>query len=317
MVAFAYFFDFQFVRMGNFWYFFFWLLLVGLFFYTNHLCKRKGKKFTDRFVLILICLNFALHIFKQFLPRYRAEWPDGWADSLFPNLCAALIFLSPFIYLWGPKPFKDYMYYLGVISGLAVFFFPTGAMRYEEFPGGFSSAEYVFETIRFYLCHTILILAGYLMVAHGSHKLSYKRIKFVPLVFGFFFLVVGLHAIIWGPIAKLAKYPHQWVGEDGVFNNRSLGQLIANQSMVFGPQPGLDKVLRPIAERIFIPGLMSYWVDGELYYTPILWASPALLLAIAIVGPLMTYPFDSFAMRRAYEGYKQKRKLAREARREE
>ena len=303
------FFDFEFVRVGNFWYFFFMAMLAALWFILDRMCKAKGKAWTDRFVLVLVWLNFALHILKQFFPAYRREWPDGLADSLFPNLCAALILLSPFIVMWGGKIWKDYVYYLGVISGLLVFILPTGAMRYNDFPGGIHNPDYVIETLRFYACHTILVLAGYLMVARGSHQLDYHRIKWIPLTFLSFFALVGLHAILWGPVFKLAKFPHEWLGENGVLYNLNNGNNISNQSMVFGPQPAIDPVVRTIARYIFIPGLQVYYVDGVMHFTPILWMAPILLILIAILGPIMTYPFDKLDMRRDFLGFKIQRAM--------
>lgn len=288
--VFADFFDFKYVAIGNFWYFFFIALIAGVGIFLYRLCGRKGKKFTDRFVLILAWVNFALHFFKQFFPGYRQEWPDGLADSLFPNLCAALIFATPFILMWGRKTWKDYLYYIGIASGIVAITMPTGAMRYADFPEGFLSFDYAIEVMRFYFCHAVLIYVGLLTVAKGSHELSFKRIKWIPLTFAFFFLVVGLHAIIWGPIAKLQGFPTEWVGENGVLNNLSLGQQIANQSMVFGPQPALDPFIRPLAQ-FFIPYLMVYSVGDTLYYTPILWMAPFFVLTIYLLAPLVTYPF--------------------------
>lgn len=306
--------DLSFVRIGNLHYFVGIALAFLCPLFGALLSRKIGKKGSHILILVLLWSNLALHFLKQFFPGYRSLWPDGLADSLAPNLCAALIMASPFIYLWGPKPLKDYMYYLGIISGLVAIFVPTGAMRYDAYPGGFSNPDYVIEVLRFYYCHLVLITAGFLMVFSGNHKLDYRRLKFLPLTFALFLAIVAFHAILWGPIFKLKNFPTEWVGENGVLYNLSKGQEIANQSMAFGPQPAFAKILGDIP-RYFIPGIMTYMVEGKIYFTPVLWVMPFIVLATVLVGPLMTYPFDRFAMKTAWLGFRQKRAMAKEAKR--
>ena len=307
----ASFFDLKYVQFFNFWYFFFIIATAVSVFVLDGVCAKKGRVYTDRLVMTLVWINFGLHLFKQFFPGYREKWPDGFADSLCPNFCAALILFSPFILHWGRPSWKDYMYYMGVISGIVAILLPSGLMRYDDFPNGITSFDYVLEVVRYYFCHAVIILAGYLMVAHGSHKLEFSRIKYLPFTLLFICILVGAHSIIWGPIFKLKDFPHDWLGEDGVLNNLSIHNQIANQSMIFGPQPSVDGIIRPIA-KFFIPYLMVYNYDGKIYFTPILWVEPFFLILIATVGSAMTYPFDKLGVKSSFEAFRQRRRMAKE-----
>ena len=291
------------IQIGNFYYFLFLALLVGISVFSVMLCNRLGKVFAKRYITIILWVNFALHFLKQLLPIYFSKWPSGLTDSLFPNLCATLIVLSPFIFLFGGKYLKDYMFYIGVLSGVLVYLVPTGAMR-EDVTG----LDYAFETARFYLCHWPLVVAGLLMVQQGFHKLDWKRLWSIPLVFAGILTIISVSQILFGPIMKLDGYPHDWVGADGVFNRINLHAAMSNQSMQFGPQAGVDGLFG-WAYPYLIPGLMTYRIDGEIYFTPIIWIIPFLYLGTVIIGPLMALPFEHRQMRMDVLAFRQKRKM--------
>ena len=291
------------VEFGNFWYFFFLIVLWGLAIGLVLLCRKKGNEFAHKTILVLLWANFALHFVKQVLPTFITWLPQGLCDSLFPNLCAWLIFFGPFIYLFGNKHLKDYLFYIGLISGTAVYFLPTGAVRHD-----LPALEYASETARFYLCHFPLITVPLIMVGQRLHRLDWKRLWSIPLIFGVALLCISFHSILFGPILKFDKFPHEWFGEDGVFNRMALNAKIANQSMQFGPQPASDHVLSWLYPYL-IPGLMTFHYEGQLYFTPVIWILPFIALGTAIVGPLMALPTEHKAMRMDVLAWKQKRKM--------
>ena len=293
-----------FVEIGNFFYFLFIFLLFGLVVGLTALCHKLGKRFSYRFISITLWANFALHFLKQFLPNYYKLWPYSLGDSLFPNLCAVLIFLSPFIFHWGNAHLKDYMYYIGIISGVLVYFVPTGALRTDV-----TGLEYAFETTRFYLCHWPLVVCGFLMVEQGFHKLDWKRLWSIPLTFGGILVLITLDQFLFGPILKFQGYPHEWIGENGVLNRFNPYSAMSNQSMQFGPQPGPDKFLSWLYPAL-IPGLAVYWVEGERYFTPVIWMLPFIALATPLVGIPMCLPFEHKQMKLDVLGLRQRKKLA-------
>ena len=308
MVILSSFFDFEFVSVGNFWYFFFIVTSFALTWLSLALCHHYGKKFARIFILVLLWGNFALHFLKQFLPYWYNSWPYTLADSLGPNLCAILIVTAPFIFLFGNDYFKDYFFYIGLISGVAVHFYPTGTMDHASYPGGFfSNPNYYIAVIRFYFCHLVLIITSLLSVEQGFHKLNYKRLWAVPLIYALYLAGVSFNAILLGPILHHPYFPQDWIGADGVLNFNAKHASIANQSMNFGPQPFLDGIIRPLY-RYFLP-LGVFQIDGDYYFVPVLWQIPFIYLGALIAGPLMCLPFDYAHMKRDFLGFKQRRKL--------
>ena len=305
--------DWQYEHMYDFYYFFFLVLLglvtTGIFF----LCKKKGQRFTHITIEILVWANFALHFLKQFLPGYPQLWPEGWVDSSFPNLCATLIVVAPFIYTWGTPTMKDYMFYIGFVSGVAVHFYPTGVFRLNHLQGGWANPLYLIEALRFYFCHSVLVITAVLMVGMKLHKLDYRRLKWMPLAFGAVLSLVALHSIFYGPLLQLKNFPHDWLGADGILYRANYHYGPANQSMAFGPQPGVMEWLDPIAEKCFIPYLMVFWVDGTMYYTPVIWILPLIALGTLIAGPLMCLPFEHRHMKLDFEAWKQRRAMKKKA----
>lgn len=85
---------------------------------------------------------------------------------------------------------------------------------------------------------------------------------------------------------------------------------MSNQSMQFGPQPGVDAIFG-WAYPYLIPGLMVYWVDGVIYFTPCIWIIPLIYLGTLIAGPLLALPFAHRDMYIDVLAHKQKRKLKR------
>lgn len=288
------------VTFGNFWYFFFVFLLIGLTALATFLSHKLGKKFAYWFIAVFLWTNFALHFLKQLLPIYWNQWPYSISDSFFPNLCATLIMFAPFIFHWGNPYFKDYFYYIGIISGFAAFLNPVAPLRTD-----IQGVEYALETARYYFCHTPLVVCGFLMVEQGFHKLNWKRWWAIPLMFGGVLAIVSLHEMIFGPILKFPGHPSEWFGQNGL-----LGRVYANQSMQFGPFASYDKTLGWLYGML-LPGLMVFHVDGVLYFTPVIWLIPLVYVATIIILPLMALPFEKKQMRIDVKAFWQKAHLRR------
>ncbi len=276
------------------------------------LCRKLGKKFAFSFIVVLLFANFALHFVKQFFPLYMKNWPQKWTDSAIPNLCALFVVVSPFIFLWGNKYLKDYLYYIGIASGVLVYFVPTGAVI-EGYPHGFADPNYVIEITRFYFCHFVIIAAPILMVDNGFHKLDYHRLWAVPISFTAALAIVALDGILFGPILKVPGYPHDWVGADGILNRLGTHTGVANQSMTFGPQPNTDGALGWLHPYL-IPYLQIYYVDGARYFTPVVWLFIPFCLGTAILGPLAALPYEWRHMKLDRQARRQRRAMKKSER---
>ena len=164
----------MFIAMFNGWYFF-WLLVcagatAGLYFLL-----RKQSRFTQNAVLFgLLLFGFVLHFLKAYIPPYSVDEARMLRDSWFINICGANIALFPIMFFAKDDRVKDYMFYIGVISGLIAIFYPQEPIAKVD-----QLAEQL-DIIRFYYHHWMVLAVPLMMVLLGHHKLSVKRILSAP-----------------------------------------------------------------------------------------------------------------------------------------
>lgn len=163
------------IEMFNGWYFF-WLLLsaglvVGLYFLLRH---RSTK--TQKIVLFsLLAVGLLLHFLKVYIPPYSVDEARMLRDAWFVNICAANIALFPFLFFIKNKYVKDYMFYIGVLSGLLALFYPEEPLAKSNQLGE------TLDILRFYYHHWMVMAVPLLMVLFKHHTLSYKRVWCVPI----------------------------------------------------------------------------------------------------------------------------------------
>ena len=164
----------MFIAMFNGWYFF-WLLVsagavTGLYF-----ALRNRSKTTQKAVLFgLLVIGLLLHFLKVYIPPYSVDEARMLRDSWFVNICGANIALFPFFFWSKNDKIKDYMFYIGVISGLIALFYPQEPIAKVD-----QYAEQL-DIVRFYYHHWMVLAVPLLMVLFGHHKLSWKRILTAP-----------------------------------------------------------------------------------------------------------------------------------------
>ena len=283
------------VEYGNILYF---LPLVGLA--TTAvllwlLCKKKGEKWTIRFLFVLAWANFALHFLKQFVPSYIDAWPKGLARSTMENLCAVMVVLTPFMMLSKKNVLLDYLFYMGIISASLAYLAPTGAVGLN-----LAEAGNVFEVARYYLCHAPIFLIGFLLVSTGIHRLNYHRLIHIPFLVIAALVIIALDDVF----LNLVLYRQDWM----TLLDRD--QPIFNSSFLFGPSSEVDGAFG-WAYNYLIPGLQTYRVNGVLHFTPILWIVPYLFIVTLLLGPLMALPSELRHMKMDAAILAQKRRMAR------
>jgi len=165
----------MFIAMFNGWYFF-WLLLsagalVGLYF----LLRNKSEKTQKAVLFGLLAFGFLLHFLKVYIPPYSVDEARMLRDSWFVNICGANIALFPFLFWSKNEKVRDYMFYIGVLSGLIALFYPQEPIAKTDQYGE------QLDIIRFYYHHWMVMAVPMLMVLLGQHKLSYKRIWAAPV----------------------------------------------------------------------------------------------------------------------------------------
>ena len=162
------------IAMFNGWYFF-WLLFwaaatAGLYFLL-----RGKSTFTQKAVLFaLLAVGFLMHFLKVYIPPYSVDEGRLLRDSWFVNICGANIGLFPFLFFSKNEKVKDYMFYIGVLSGLIALFYPQEPLAKTNQLGE------QLDILRFYYHHWMVLAVPLLMVLLGHHKLSYKRVLSAP-----------------------------------------------------------------------------------------------------------------------------------------
>lgn len=174
----------------NFWYFLFVLVGAGLIVGLYFLLKNKSPKIQKTVLFSILVLGLIMHFTKVLYPPYSTDVDRMLRDSWFVNICGANIALFPFLFWSKNKHVKDYMFYIGVISGLIALLYPQEPMAKnasveEMLANGWADIyapqmEQWMDILRFYFHHWMLLAIPLLMVLLGLHKLSYKRVLNAP-----------------------------------------------------------------------------------------------------------------------------------------
>ena len=163
------------IQMFNLWYFF-WILLAAASTTGLYFLLRKADQAVQKAVLFaLLDFGLILHFAKNFIPPYSVDEARLLRDAWFINICGANIALFPFFFFSKKHYIKDYMFYIGVISGLIALFYPQEPMAKLD------QASEFWDIVRFYYHHWMLLTVPLLMVLLGLHQLSYKRIFSAPI----------------------------------------------------------------------------------------------------------------------------------------
>ena len=206
------------IQMFNVWYFF-WIILgiagiLGLYYLLRNASPR-----TQKMVLFsLMLLGFALHFLKAYIPPYSIDEARRLRDSWFINICGANIALFPFFFLAKNKWTKDYMFYIGVISGTIALLYPQEPLAKVD-----QLAEF-WDIVRFYYHHWMLLAGPLLMVLLKLHQLSYKRVLSAPVGLLLLMLFIIVNQVFQ---SELGYIPLR--GEDLLYVNYK------NTSYIWGP----------------------------------------------------------------------------------
>ena len=164
----------MFIAMFNGWYFFWLLVCAGVTAGLYFLLRNKSDSTKKIVLFAFLALGLIAHFTKFYYPPYSTDEARMLRDSWFVNICAGNIALFPFMFWSKNEKIKDYMFYIGVISGLIALFYPQEPMAKLD-----QAAEQL-DIIRFYYHHWMVLAVPLLMVMLGLHTLDYKRIWVAP-----------------------------------------------------------------------------------------------------------------------------------------
>lgn len=258
----------MYIAMFNGWYFF-WLILAfgataGLYF-----ALRRASVFTQKAVLFgLLLFGLALHFLKVYIPPYSVDEARMLRDSWLVNICAANIGLFPFMFWSKNDKVKDYMFYIGALSGLIALFYPQEPIAKTNQLGE------QLDIVRFYYHHWMVLAVPLLMVLFGHHKLSYKRILCAPTGLLLLMLFIMLNQIFQ---SELGFVP---LRDQGDF----FGIGYKNSSYIWGP--GTNDAIGDFF-ALFTPNFFKTVPVGEfagqIKYWPWFWM---IVPVYALVTPL-------------------------------
>ena len=177
------------IKMFNIWYFLWIFAAVGgvLLLYFG---LRNASQLKQKLVLFaLLALGLAFHFLKVYIPPYSVDEARMLRDAWFVNICGANIALFPFFFFCKNKYIKDYMFYIGVLSGIIALAYPQEPMAKLD-----QAAEF-WDIVRFYYHHWMLLAVPLLMVLFKMHTLSYKRIWIAPVGILLLMLFIMLNQI--------------------------------------------------------------------------------------------------------------------------
>lgn len=265
------------IGMFNGWYFFWVLLLSGLTVGLYFLLRNRDRR-TQRIVLFsLLALGFILHFLKVYIPPYSVDEARMLRDSWFVNICAANIALFPFLFFSKNEKIWNYMFYVGVISGLIAIFYPQEPLAKTD------QAGEMLDIIRFYYHHWMLLTVPLLSVIFGHHKLSYKKVLSAPTGLLALMLFIMLNQIFQ---SELGFVPLRNANEFFDIGYK-------NSSYIWGPgtNDAIGDFLAVFCPKFFKTVPVGEFAGQEKYW-PWFWLIVPVYILVPVLSFLLSLIFD-------------------------
>lgn len=267
----------MFIAMFNGWYFLWLFICFGAMAGLYFLLRNRSERTQKGILFGLLLFGFALHFLKVYIPPYSVDEARMLRDSWFVNICGANIALFPFMFFSKNKHIKDYMFYIGMISGLISLFYPEEPLAKVD-----QYAEQ-WDIVRFYYHHWMVMAVPLLMVMLGHHKISYKRVLSAPTGLLLLMLFIMLNQIFQ---SELGFIP---------LRNREnfFGIDYKNTSYIWGP--GTDDAIGNFL-ALFTPKFFKTVPVGEyagqLKYWPWFWLIVPCYVLVTPMSVLIGMVFD-------------------------
>ena len=259
------------VKLFNFWYIFFILLLAGVIVGLYFLLKDKTDK-TKKLVLgSLLFFNLALHFLKLTFPPYSTNSELAMREIWFVNVCGTSVLFFPFIFMSKSDVAKDYMVFLGIISGFLAMLYPTEAI---------GESVKSLDLWRFYICHGIIIAVPMLTVLLKLHKLDVKRIWKTPVCVCAMLLFIICNQVLQSELGMIPL-------RDGDMLNINF----RNPSLIWGPTDDVAVIFSWLTPSFMKTVPVGPYAGQEKYW-PFFWMIPGIIVYFILVPLLICLIFD-------------------------
>lgn len=265
------------IAMFNGWYFFWLALSAGAIAGLYYLLRNKSMM-TKKIVLFsLLAFGLLLHFLKVYIPPYSVDEARMLRDSWFVNICGANIALFPFFFWCKSDKVKDYMFCIGMLSGLIALFYPQEPLAKVD------QAGEMWDIIRFYYHHWMVMAIPLLMAMLDVHRPSYKRILSAPTGLLLLMLFIMLNQIFQ---SELGFIP---LRDRGDF----FGIGYKNSSYIWGPgeNDAIGSFLALFTPKFFKTVPVGEFA-GQVKYWPWFWMIIPVYLLVTPLSFLVTMIFD-------------------------
>jgi len=252
----------------------YYILMAGAAVFTAALffiLKNRSGRTKSAAIAVMAFFNLFIHLFKLYIfPHYTPSAENAYMCTAYTT-CALIIITSPFIHVGKSGVLKDFMFVVGGVAGVFALIFPYSVISFSV-AGKLS----VWEIVRYYLNHYIIIATSVLPVALGVHKLSYRNFLKVPLIFLLYHIVVFANDCVLICAGYMGDYDSSTLYEGLLYWNPSRSVALTDTSaIVLG---ALKSVINSLTPEIFLKN-----IDGESFLWPVLYYTPALSLGLLLI----------------------------------